>query len=243
MDSPLKNCRHSGFTLVEVLTTIGIVAVLAALLWPALKSQIPRAQSVRCINNLRQLYTGILNYAADNRMELPCDRANAATAASWHSPIMKYLPHPGHKKKRDPYFCPANPSPHESGASGYTNYAYNSNLILATPPQASGETDEEHRAKRQAWRLSQLDKAYALLIDCAMPRDDGTFMTDYATQGARYGPPRTWRTIHAVHSGRVNVLFTDGHVESPKVEPRPNSLGVGQDLVECKAAWFWPISQ
>jgi prepilin-type N-terminal cleavage/methylation domain-containing protein len=49
----------SAFTLIELLVVIAIIAILAALLMPSLRSARERAQSVTCLNNLRQLHMGV----------------------------------------------------------------------------------------------------------------------------------------------------------------------------------------
>jgi len=56
---------QSGFTLIELLVVIGIIAVLAALLLPALSGAKFRAMSIQCRNNLRQLTVGALVYQND----------------------------------------------------------------------------------------------------------------------------------------------------------------------------------
>jgi prepilin-type processing-associated H-X9-DG protein/prepilin-type N-terminal cleavage/methylation domain-containing protein len=62
---------HGGFTLVELLVVIGIIAILIAVLLPALSRARGLAQSIACLNNLRQLQTCWLMYANDHAGTLP----------------------------------------------------------------------------------------------------------------------------------------------------------------------------
>jgi prepilin-type N-terminal cleavage/methylation domain-containing protein/prepilin-type processing-associated H-X9-DG protein len=63
--------RIRGFTLVELLVVIGIIAVLISLLLPALNKARESASSVQCLSNLRQMGLMVMQYENDNNNWLP----------------------------------------------------------------------------------------------------------------------------------------------------------------------------
>lgn len=65
-----RQCRER-FTLVELLVVIAIIAILAALLLPALNASREKAQAVKCLGNMKQLGTASLSYLSDNNDYLP----------------------------------------------------------------------------------------------------------------------------------------------------------------------------
>ena len=181
----MKN--HRGFTLVELLVVVAIIGVIASLAMPEYQKFIDRAQSVTCINNLRQVGIGVLNYVGDNDNAYPIIEPN-----------------------------PDNPvyNPEEDGVEAkpmleaLQAYGVNDQVLKCPTDLRSGDSYYSRYQTSYQWRIILDDENAVAPKIYGGRRGAGvrvvkpsrvTICTDY----------------EAIHSGRLNRLYADGHVSKP----------------------------
>ena len=188
--------KSEGFTLIEILVVIAIIAILASLLLPALAKTTAKAKQTRCINNLRSLGSGFASYQGDNQMRFPSVadtveiNPQASGPADWMTAIEKYVPY-----DKKVYLCEEN----KTAAGVVVSWASSADATHVTNYGINQWLRETGAMGQVATPMAcPLPIKTALLIDWNAPslKSDATAPTVLA------------------HDDMPNILFIDGHAEA-----------------------------
>ena len=248
-----------GFTLIELLVVIAIIAILAGMLLPALNRAKQKAQSLACLNNLKQLQLCFHLYAMDNTDFMPpndfvydlgtMQAAPGNEGPSWCTNVAPYSADPAgitggllfqYNTSLGIYKCPADQSTLETPAGTKLSQprirSYNmSQSINGLSFAGQVATDIPHYTKTVEPR-SPVPANLLVFIEVHQDEiTDTEFGIPVAVDDYAYG--YWWDVPANRHNQGCNFSFADGHVEHWKWKAPKTVLGRGTEQPVADNEW------
>jgi prepilin-type N-terminal cleavage/methylation domain-containing protein/prepilin-type processing-associated H-X9-DG protein len=247
----LRRLRDRGFTLLEVLVTIGSIGLLLGLLVPGFARARGQARATVCASNIRQLASANAMYTVDfSGVFAPGAADFLKNRHRWHGvrrkltepfepqggPLVHYLGE-GETVRACPDFVPESPGfERGNGGYGYNNAYVGVQTVTRSKGGVTVVTDRAgagtHQIRRPAETIMFTDAAFV----------SGTLI-EYSFAEPRFHPQfgtRADPSIHFRHHGAAHAAWCDGHVSAERRTFSATSGLYAGDPARHDIGWFGP---
>ncbi len=232
----MRNRYARGFSLIELLTVIAVIAILFGLTFFGVSRARESAKRAQCASNVRQIAMALVNSAGDNRGRLPLNNTPGAWSWDTRQDVIERMGKAAELK--DIAYCPSGYFPEKDilwdfkdGANGFRAIGYV--LLLMGTPCVPAELQnlrvDAHSIAVEGAPPMQIDPARReLVVDATISFGYGNFTE---VQGMAPSPHRANHLAGSTPAGG-NIGFLDGHVAwRPFAEMKNRAM--------APTAWFW----